>query len=75
MTARLRGWIAEAGDFRVEPRPEYLEHVRQALLERVVVPQEPVIPPQEVETPLGIGLAGSSRSPASLPQPSSWRST
>ena len=53
----IRGWVAEAGDFCVEPRPEYVARVRQALLERVVIPQETVIPPEEVETPLGIGLA------------------
>jgi hypothetical protein len=52
----VRGWIAEAGDFRVEPRPEHLGHVRQALLEHVGRPQEPVIDPEEAETPLGIGL-------------------
>jgi hypothetical protein len=53
----IRGWIVEAGDLHVELRPEYVEHVRHALLERVVLPQETVIPPEEVETPLGIGLA------------------
>ncbi len=54
----IRGWIAEAGDFRVVPRLEHVEHVRQGLLERVVRPREEVaIPPEEVETPLGIGLA------------------
>ena len=52
----IRGWIAEAGDFCVEPRPEYREHVRHALLERVVQPPETAIPPEDVETPLGIGL-------------------
>lgn len=52
----IRGWIAEAGDIRVETRPEYVEHVRHLLLDRVVLPQEAVIPPDQVETPLGIGL-------------------
>jgi hypothetical protein len=29
----IRGWIAEAGDPRVEPRPEHVEGVRELLLE------------------------------------------
>jgi hypothetical protein len=32
------GWIAEAGDPRVEPRPEHVEHVREVLLERLAFP-------------------------------------
>ena len=53
----IRGWIAEAGDFRVETRPEHAEQVRQLLLERVVRPPEAVVSPDEIETaPLGIGL-------------------
>jgi hypothetical protein len=52
----IRGWIAEAGDIRVETRPEYVDHVRHLLLDRVVLPPAAVIPPDEVETPLGIGL-------------------
>ena len=31
----VRGWIAEAGDVRVETRPEHVEQVRHLLLERV----------------------------------------
>jgi hypothetical protein len=52
----IRGWIAEAGDVRVETRPEYMDHVRHLLLDRVVLPREAVIPPDQVETPLGLGL-------------------
>ena len=52
----IRGWIAEAGEFRVETRPEHLEHVRQLLLDHVVLPRPDVIPPDEAETPIGVGL-------------------
>ncbi len=53
----IRGWIAEAGDCRVETRPEHVDHVRHLLLDRVVIPQESVTPPDETEvTPIGIGL-------------------
>jgi hypothetical protein len=34
----VRGWIAEAGDPRVEPRPEHADQVRALLLERLASP-------------------------------------
>ncbi len=54
---QIRGWIDEAGDFRVEPRPEYVEEVRRLLLGRVALPQVSELPPEEIPAPLGIGLA------------------
>jgi hypothetical protein len=53
----IRGWIAEAGDCRVETRPEHVDRVRNVLLEHAVLPREPVIALDETESaPLGIGL-------------------
>ncbi|MGP0064561.1 MAG: hypothetical protein ACLQGP_13310 [Isosphaeraceae bacterium] len=53
----IRGWIAEAGDCRVEARAEHIDRTRHLLLERVVLPPEVVIRPDEPESaPLGVGL-------------------
>src|ERR1017187_8266092 len=34
----IRGWMVEAGDPRVEPRPEHVEQLRSLLLDRVCPP-------------------------------------
>ena len=33
----VAGWMAQAGDPRVEPRPEHVERVREVLFERLAV--------------------------------------
>ncbi len=41
----VAGWMAQAGDPRVEPRPEHVEHVREVLFERLAVTAPWASPP------------------------------